>query len=423
VPRLGLTLLPPASANLAPLKDWAAVSAWLTNLEQPATQLTPALRAKSAELTANLTAERDKIFALARFAQQVNYVSVQTNITRGGGYVPHAASEVLTRNYGDCKDKSALLKALLAAAGIDSYMMSIYSGERTYVRDAWPSPNQFNHAIVAIRVSPSFSSPLVLDHPSLGRLFFFDPTDTATPPGSLDDDLQGSLALVDAGPQGALIRLPLLPPAENRVEHLATAVLDPTGAASASVSSSYHGASAAYWRYFLAHNDAAELRKSFERTFARLLGATALDSIRPDDQPAAHRITLLSELKIPVFGQLMQNRLLVFKPGALCPPPGFALPAQERRLPIHLTARLRSGRASITLPAGFAVDELPDPVQLSAPFGSFSARWAAKDGKLEFEQTLDLKDADLPASEYPAVRRFFEQVSTQGQAAAVLIRR
>ena len=39
---------------------------------------------------------------------------------------------------------------ILAAAGVRSWLVSIYSGDPDYVRDSFPSPQQFNHAIVAI---------------------------------------------------------------------------------------------------------------------------------------------------------------------------------------------------------------------------------------------------------------------------------
>ena len=45
-------------------------------------------------------------------------------------------------------------------------------------------------------------------HPSLGRLLIFDPTDDNTPVGDLPDHEQGSFALLVAGDDGALLRMP-----------------------------------------------------------------------------------------------------------------------------------------------------------------------------------------------------------------------
>lgn len=171
VPRLGVTYLPGENkAGLTPLTDWASVSAWLTGFVDPIAEPSDTVRARAAQLTRGLNSEVEKIRAIAAFAQQVNYVSVQMNVTRGGGYTPHSPADVLARNYGDCKDKATLMRALLKAAGIGSYLTVIYASDRTYVRPEWPSPWQFNHAIVAVRVQPETNLPTVFQQPGLGRL-------------------------------------------------------------------------------------------------------------------------------------------------------------------------------------------------------------------------------------------------------------
>ena len=89
---------PPPAANpaLHSLKDWAAVSQWLSGFMDPPAEPTAAVRAKAAELTAGAKTEMDKIRAIAAFAQQTNYVEVSMNVERGGGYTPHSAEQVLS---------------------------------------------------------------------------------------------------------------------------------------------------------------------------------------------------------------------------------------------------------------------------------------------------------------------------------------
>ena len=95
------------------------------------------------------------------------------------------------------------MRALLKAVGIDSYLITISADDRTYVRPEWASPVQFNHAIIAVKVSDAITFPTVITDSSLGRLLIFDPTDRITPVGGLPTDEQGSYALVIAGPNGA----------------------------------------------------------------------------------------------------------------------------------------------------------------------------------------------------------------------------
>jgi len=80
VPRLAVSYLPPPgnAAGLRGMTDWAAVSRWLGELEDPQAQLDDAMARRAAELAGSATLEIQKIEAIARFVQAVNYVEIQT---------------------------------------------------------------------------------------------------------------------------------------------------------------------------------------------------------------------------------------------------------------------------------------------------------------------------------------------------------
>jgi hypothetical protein len=212
-----LTLAPWVGVNLLgttarrPLLSWPEAAKTLTELNDGQAEPNDAMIAKAKTLTAGASTELEKIRALGRFAQQVNYVSIQVNLSRGGGYRPHAAPQVFQKLYGDCKDKANLMRAMLKAVGITAYPVAIYAGDRTHVPVDWVSLGAFNHAISAIRVGPDTDAPAVLEDPKMGRLLFFDPTDPYVPAGYLPVHEQASLALVGAGEAGNLIRIPTGP--------------------------------------------------------------------------------------------------------------------------------------------------------------------------------------------------------------------
>ena len=51
------------------------------------------------------------------------------------------------------------MRAMLKAVKIDSYLVSIFPGDPDYVREEWPSPQQFNHCIIAVKVSDETKFP------------------------------------------------------------------------------------------------------------------------------------------------------------------------------------------------------------------------------------------------------------------------
>jgi len=121
------------------------------------------------------------------------------------------------------------MRAMLKAAGIASYPAFLNSTDRNYVREQWPSPQQFNHVVVAVKVSSEIRAEAVTDHPTLGRLLIVDPTDGETPPGELPIVEQGGLALVAGGDKSALVRVPMTVPEANLVESDIRASLSGTG--------------------------------------------------------------------------------------------------------------------------------------------------------------------------------------------------
>lgn len=421
-PRLALSYFPPpGTPNLQGMKDWGAVSSWLAPMVDPAADVTDSIRAKARELTANSSGELDKIAAIARFVQQTTYVEIALNVARGGGVTPRPASDSLAKNYGDCKDKATLMRALLKAAGIDSYLTTITSGDRTYVRPEWASPAQFNHAIIAIRVSDAINLPAVIPQSPVGRLLMFDPTSRFTQLGDLPDSEQASYALVIAGAQGALLKMPLLPLDSRRVETAIDATMDADGRLQARLKRQYFGQAGTSLRGVqrLLGND--DVKKIFETAFTRRVGGTTLTQVATEDSPEDHRITVNLNLAAERFG-VMQGNLLVMRPGLLSNTSEYFFSTRQRTNPIRVTATLRSDSIHIKIPAGFKVDEIPQPRKVDGPYGKLAASWSLKDGDLVMEQTIEISDTVAPAAEFPKVREFFDQIAGAQNAAVVFVR-
>src|SRR5262249_5714065 len=122
-----------------------------------------------------------------------------------------------------------LMRALLKAVGIESFLMAAFAGDSNFVREEWPSPEQFNHCILAIRLADS-SGPARIDHPRLGALLVFDATDPYTPLGSLPATLHASGGLLVADDAAPLVTLPRPDAAAPGVRRITTIRLAATDA-------------------------------------------------------------------------------------------------------------------------------------------------------------------------------------------------
>lgn len=423
-PRLGVSYFPSGEnkAGLRALKDWADVSSWLTAFVDPPADPGEAVRAKAAELTASARTEVEKIRVIAAFVQRTNYISIQMNLTRGGGYTPHRAEDVLAKNYGDCKDKATLMRALLKSAGIPSYLLVIHASDRHFVRSEWPSPLQFNHAIVAVRVSPETVLPTVAEFPRLGRLLIFDPTDPVTPVGDLPRREQAANALVIAGPDGGLLKTPQTPASSNRIESAIEATLDASGRLDAHMTRTYFGQAASSIQGLATERGNDELRRSFERSLGSRLGGVAVKQAVTSGQIEEGHVQLTLEVGVDHFAQLVQG-LAIVKPGGLALGHDYVFAAGERRMPVSLSAEMYRDSVRLKLPPGYAVDELPDAVKLDSRFAVYQASWKADGGDVLFEQSLEVRGVTVPAREYATLRSYFEGVGGKQVAPVVLAKK
>jgi tetratricopeptide (TPR) repeat protein len=141
---------PPAGRRIifSTLQSWAEVGRWYGGLEHDRRIVTAEVRAQADDIVKGKTGDREKAQALYQWvARNIRYVSLSFGV---GRYQPHAAAEVLSHRYGDCKDKATLLETFLEAEGMRAQAALINS--RMQVEADVPSPLQFDHAITYLEL-------------------------------------------------------------------------------------------------------------------------------------------------------------------------------------------------------------------------------------------------------------------------------
>jgi tetratricopeptide (TPR) repeat protein len=132
--------------QITTFESWEQIGRWYASLEKDRRVPSPEVRAKAEELTKGLTTDLEKTEALYDFvAKNFRYVSLSLGLAR---YQPHAATDVLHNQYGDCKDKHTLLASLLQAEGL--YASSVLINSSRKLDPDVPSPSQFDHVITML---------------------------------------------------------------------------------------------------------------------------------------------------------------------------------------------------------------------------------------------------------------------------------
>jgi hypothetical protein len=118
----------------------------------------------------------------------------------------------------------------------------------------------------------------------------------------------------------------------------------------------------------------------------------------------------------------MQNRLMIFKPVVVSRREALALTAPSRKHPVVLGNHAYSETVKVQLPSGFTVDEVPDPVKIQTPFGSYMTSYEVKGNELVFKRQLSQQATTIAATDYEVVRKFFESIRAAENAPVVLAR-
>jgi len=232
VPRMFIEPRMPSPRNVAQRvrvstnPDWQTVSRWYWNLCEPHIDATtPEMDAKVAELTEGRTDRQEQIEAIFYWvAQQVRYMGITTE-TEAPGYEPHDVSITFENKYGVCRDKGALLVAMLRLAGFEAEMVLIHAGDK---RDYEVPDPYFNHAIVAVREDD-------------GTYQLMDPTNETTKQ-LLSSFLSDRNYLVATEEGDDLKTSPIIPAEENLLQVDTTGVLSPTGTLTLTTRIQFNGA-------------------------------------------------------------------------------------------------------------------------------------------------------------------------------------
>lgn len=425
VPRIAINYSPsdPSKSPMRVFADWTDVSRWASSLYDPQVVITDEIAIKARELTANAKTEFEKIHAIGTYVQNLQYISIDIGVAYGNGYKPRASDLVLSRGYGDCKDKANLMRAMLKTLKIEAYPIAIYSGDPTYVRSDWASPRQFNHCIIAVKVGDETQAATVMNHPKLGRLLIFDATDAFTPVGDLPDYLQGSNGLIIAGENGGLSQMPMTPPEFDMLDRQVAVTLTEAGEVKGTIKERAAGQTSTMFRREHRELSASDYRKAIEGWLTRGATGAQLMNLAAKDDHAGAGFDLDVEFSAKNYGQLMQNRLLVFKPVIVGRRNAVSLTESKRSNPIELSSNAMREVVTYTLPAGFAVDEVPEAVTLETDFGSYSTKFETIEGKLVVTRRLTTKRKTLDVGQYAGVKDFFAKMLEAEQSPVVLIRK
>jgi hypothetical protein len=280
-----------------------------------------------------------------------------------------------------------------------------------------------NHMITAIEIPHGYENPAlqaIVTAKTGKRYLIFDPTNQYVPIGLLPTYLQGGYGLLVAGADSEAIALPVLKPDADTVNRTATFTLDTDGSLTGNVTVKRLGASSDDLRHSFTMSSDKEKRQSLEDSLRSDFSSFQVDkeeieNTRDLDQALTLRYDFTASSYAKNAGDLLLVRPRVLSTDAL------HISDPTRKFPVEFasTGEWRDS-FDVKIPAGYTVDELPDPVNVDAGFASYHSDVKADGNVLHYSREYVVKKLDVGADDYAALRKFESEIYTDENRSAVL---
>jgi hypothetical protein len=403
--------------------QWRALGLWQDHLEEHRFDPTPEITAKAQELTAGAPDLYTKLSRITDYIQKnVRYFIVVRGI---GGWQAHYAADIFRNHYGDCKDKTTLLISMLQAVGIRAHYLHVDS-RRGIIDPAAPSLVG-NHMITAIELPDGDNDPRLVARVKAvnGKtLLIFDPTDEVTPVGLIRAALQGAWGNLANGADSQVLQMPVLPPETAGLSRKGTFTLTADGALSGDVTEVFSGDDATNERSFLKESDVKDVHEELEKG----LGAEL-----PGLSFKGYEFQQADELAKPL------DLDLHFSDASFAHPSGPLLLFRPRVIGTHVRAvnDVMEGKPraydieighpgkwhdsfDIAIPAGYVVDETPDPVDVDVDFARYKSAVSVKGNMLHYEREYVVRQVEIPPAKAADFRKLENTILFDEKGTAVL---
>jgi hypothetical protein len=231
-----------------------------------------------------LTPEELIIKALLFVQNEIRYMGMEEGIH---SHKPHSPLETLAKGYGDCKDKTLLLKSVMEALGIASAPCLVSTVYRDLIKDWLPSVSIFNHMILNVSWD--------------GKDYWLDPTDKFQG-GLLKDYSQtfyGCYLLLDGQPD--CFRHPS-PQNREKVMEIASHYKMKADYIELEIKTIYEGERANSFRSYLAYHGQAGVEKASKNYISKLYGVVETNNeLCVNDDLRANQMTVIESYKLPNF--------------------------------------------------------------------------------------------------------------------------
>ena len=379
------------------MRSWEAFGEWKYNLIKGLDNLPQSELNKVSEITSMTQDPRERAKLIYEYMQsKTRYVSIQEGI---GGFRPADATAVATNGFGDCKALVNYTKALLKAAGINSFYASVKSGEDKNIRRNFVA-NQFDHIILCV--------PMEKD------TVWLECTSQTLPFNYLSSFTDDRYALLITPEGGKMVRTPEFKKSENVFRRTGSVIIHGQGASIFDISNFYSGYNYGDADLNFINQADEEMKRSLysDLKFYDFTVSTVSYTEKKSEKPSAifsyglsvNDFTVATGKRIYFSPSIEKEYYLEDLPTALIIP----------------NSAIQTDSISFYLPYGYKVEYMPKDVKLENEFGRFTSGLEVKNDRIIYRRYLEMNKSIIPVEKFSEIRSFVNSIVKADREQVVL---
>lgn len=370
-------------SDLSDLHNW--YQSFIKDLEKTTS---PALLSVVEEIKRKSPNELEIVKNVFYWVQEnIKYIAFEQGMR---GLIPHPASYVCEKRYGDCKDMANLIVSMLHLAGVtNAYPTWIGTRDLPYKYTEFPTPIVDNH-MIATYVSPA------------GEYIFLDGTGNHTRVGLPSSMIQGKETFISVGKDKYEVKVvPEVSAVQNMVLDRTSLTLEGVKLVGNGIAS-YQGYAKVFSGYDLDRASNDEVKNAVVKFVTK--GNNKFNLLKYEVSDLHNRdlpTTIKYDFSIPDYVHMVGNEIYLNlnlskeRANTLLPP--------ERKSPLEIEYKHTDEELiEFTIPEGLEVDYIPENISWKNDLFSFEIKYTKRDSVIEYQRSITVNSLMINLNQFDA---------------------
>lgn len=375
--------------------SWEEVSKWYWRMSFDKYYLPKDIIREIKGAVEGISDHREKIRILYRLLQdKTHYVAILPGIS---GWQPHTAESAWKNCYGDCKDLSNLMIAMLYEVGIDAYPAIALTRDKGIPRPKFPS-NSFNHVITCV--------------PFKNDTMWLECTADHIEAGEMPYTIEDTYVLLVKENGGKLVFTPQAPADNNVWSSCTEGKLEANGTFTFESKSTVSGLQRRYFKSLLESANKKEEKLQLEKVFSSYVSNLEIFSHSFGESEVSTRHIGLNFSGCYKKAFASMGKRVFFNPNLFNRKIKSNLPDEnERQFPIHYNYPYSDIDTVIAvLPDNYILEAAPEQRIFDEPFARYSTTYHFENGKFQYIRNFTYKKNWIEPEDYNLFKTFLAKV-------------